>query len=99
MVALHKYKIINQLSKIKLINQLQKKFKNEKFIFKYIKPKEIINEEKEELNVNEIKKERRKLPTGQATEYLNKFILHDYKGNIIPEHLRMIYIPGKGLAC
>ena len=61
------------------------------------KPKEIINEEKEELNVNEIKKERRKLPTGQATEYLNKFILHDYKGNIISEHLRMIYIPGKGL--
>ena len=69
------------------------------------KPKEIINEEKEELNLNvtiekskenEIKKERGKQPTGQATEYLNKFILHDYKGNIIPEHLLFVYIPGKG---
>jgi hypothetical protein len=69
------------------------------------KPKEIIKEEKDKLNVNEIietpkkneiKKERRKQPTGQATEYLNKVTILDYKGNIIPEHLRVIYIPGKG---
>ena len=69
------------------------------------KSKEIIKEEKEELNVNEImetpkeneiKKERGKQPTGQATEYLNKVTILDYKGNIIPEHLRFVYIPGKG---
>jgi hypothetical protein len=66
--------------------------------------KEINKEEKEEINVNEIietpkeeiKKEIRKQPTGQATEYLNKVTILDYKGNIIPEHLRAIYIPGKG---
>ena len=69
------------------------------------KSKEKIKEEKEEINVNEIietpkeneiKKERRKMPTGQATEYLNKVTILDYKGNIIPEHLRFVYIPGKG---
>jgi hypothetical protein len=53
---------------------------------------EIIEKPKE----NEIKKERGKQPTGQATEYLNKVTILDYKGNIIPEHLRFVYIPGKG---
>ena len=56
------------------------------------KENEIIEKPKE----NEIKKERGKQPTGQATEYLNKVTILDYKGNIIPEHLRFVYIPGKG---
>jgi hypothetical protein len=56
------------------------------------KENEIIEKPKE----NEIKKEIRKMPTGQATEYLNKVTILDYKGNIIPEHLRFVYIPGKG---
>jgi hypothetical protein len=68
------------------------------------KQKEIIEEEKEELNLNEIietpkeeiKKEIRKLPTGQATEFSDEITILDYKGNIIPEHLRFVYIPGKG---
>jgi hypothetical protein len=69
------------------------------------KQKEIIEEKKEEeLNTNEIKEkpkeneigeEKRTLPNGQATEYLNIITVLDYKGNIIPKHLRAIYIPGK----
>ena len=55
-----------------------------------------VNEIIETPKENEIKKERRKMPTGQATEYLNKVTILDYKGNIIPEHLQVIYIPGKG---
>jgi hypothetical protein len=65
------------------------------------KHKEINKKEKLELKVNEMKEktnETRQLPTGQAIDYLNKStIIQDYKGNIIAEYLRIIYIPGKGL--
>jgi hypothetical protein len=65
------------------------------------KHKEINKKEKVELKVNEMKEktnETRQLPTGQAIDYLNKStIIQDYKGNIIAEYLRIIYIPGKGL--
>jgi hypothetical protein len=44
----------------------------------------------------EIEKEILKLPTGQATEFSDEITILDYKGNIIPEHLRFVYIPGKG---
>jgi len=70
----------------KKYNEINKKEKEEEFN---------TNEIKEKPKENEIGEERRTLPNGQATEYLNIITVLDYKGNIIPEHLRAIYIPGK----
>jgi hypothetical protein len=50
--------------------------------------------EKEKPKINEIVIDI-ELPTGQADPQFD-FEITDYKGNIIPEHLRFVYIPGKG---
>ena len=65
-----------------------------------INKKDKNKEEKEDSRINEKKTKIKHMPNIKPNngndELMNWFKTRDYKGNIIPEHLRFVYIPGKG---